>query len=82
MSNKGPTAGIRQLGRVEYLWQLELALTADRIWATLVRRPAGQPALISESWGMLRPSGDVDEKYIRMAFWDASLELMSRHVGE
>lgn len=82
MRKERPTPGIRQLGRVEYLWQLELALTADRIWATLVRRPAGQPPLISESWGMLRPSGDVDEKFIRMAYWDAALELMSRHVGE
>lgn len=82
MRNERHNPGVRQLGRVEYLWQLELAFTADRIWATLVRRPAGQGPLISESWGMLRPSGAVDEKYIRTAYWDAALELMSRHVGE
>jgi hypothetical protein len=65
--------------RTRFVWQLELALTDDRIWCTLQRRPLGRAAIIEEAWGMLRPSGELSDEYIRTAMWDACLELLSRH---
>jgi hypothetical protein len=67
----------RNLSRGFY-YELEVCLTADRVWVELSYRSPLHGRVVWDSWGMLRPSGPVTELWVHHVMWSALMEASER----
>lgn len=63
---------------VPFYYDLQLALTADRVWVELSARHPIHGRSIWDSWGALRPSGPTTEAWVLNTMWEAVLEATRR----
>lgn len=61
-----------------FYYELELALTADRLWIELSYRTPIAGRVVWDSWGMLRPSGPITELWVHHVMWSALMEASER----
>lgn len=70
-----------QFRPMPFYYDLELSLTADRVWVELSARHPIHGRAVWDAWGMLRPAGPCTDIYVKNLLWDACVDLLQRRDG-